>query len=144
MRDYIFSRVSPSWLKYINYNEFSNFTIVFDLPGRYSVIINWLYYNCAIFFVWYISFSRIKGIISFVFVQLPYQIILWCCSSQTSSKCSCRSPCPSCCSCAWSCSWSGSWWESTGKRRSPVAWKDMWWWWSRTWSCSASSWDLWC
>ena len=44
-----------------------------DLPGRYSVIINWLYHNVQ-FFLWYIYFSRIKGIITFIFVQLPHQM----------------------------------------------------------------------
>lgn len=53
-----------------------------DLPGRYSVIINWLYHNCAIFLVWYIYFSRIKSIIIFVFMcSSPTR----CQSSKTSS-----------------------------------------------------------
>jgi len=53
-----------------------------DLPGRYSVIINWLYHNCAIFLVWYTYFSRIKSIIIFVFMcSSPTR----CQSSETSS-----------------------------------------------------------
>ena len=104
------------------------------------------FYFEGIMFAWYLHVQHwgclILSYIEMFFLHQWCCSILWCCSSHTSSMCSCRSPCPSCCSCAW-LSRPGSWWKSTGKKRSPWVWKRMWWW-SGTWSCSASSRDLWC